>query len=128
MHSNRMRAVRNSNHLSAFGGGLHGPPPPGSMHPLQSRHPPPGAGTPSPKKEAPPREQAPPPARHAGIPPANRITDTCKNITFATSLQTVKMILILVEKTDTVTLVRQLADYNTWPRWTRSPICLLQIW
>ena len=46
----------------------------------------------------------PPASRHAGIPPAmhagiappptlrvDRITDTCKNITFATSLRTVKM-------------------------------------
>ena len=44
-------------------------------------------------------DSTPPAARHAGIPPAmhagiahppvNRITDTCKNITFTTSLRTV---------------------------------------
>ena len=50
----------------------------------------------NPPEQAPP---LPPAARHAGIPPAriahhpvDRMTDTCKNITFVTSLRTVMMV------------------------------------
>ena len=61
MHSSRMRTARSSSRP----GGLHqappGPDPPGPGTPPGTRHPP-GSG--------------PPP------PPVNRITDTCKNITF----------------------------------------------
>ena len=68
-----MRTVRNSSRLLSGAGSPQ----------------PPGAGTP-----------LPPAARHAGIPPAgianpppvDRMTDTCKNITFATSLRTVMMV------------------------------------
>ena len=52
----------------------------------------------TPLEQAPPWEQAPPPEQtpccnacwdSTPPPPVNRITDTCKNITFATSLRTV---------------------------------------
>ena len=91
-----------------------GSPPPRSRPP-HSRHPlsqvPPGPGTPSgtrhpPWDQAPPQDQAPPweqtpyckacwdticNAWWDSIPPVDRMTDTCKNITFATSLRMVKM-------------------------------------
>ena len=62
--------------------------PPRNKHP-QSRHPP-GADPPPAARHAGIAHTHPPAARHAGIPPpVNRMTDTCKNITFATSLWTV---------------------------------------
>ena len=72
------------------GAGPTGAEPPGARTPPWSMHPP---------RADPHGSRHPPAARHAGIPPAmhagiapppvNRITDTCKNITFATSLRTV---------------------------------------
>ena len=90
MHFSRMHTVRNSSRLLL--GGRRSPHPP-SRHP-RIRHPPSSPPPPA----ADPQEQAPPTARHAVIPPAvyagiappqDRMTDTCKNITFATSLRTV---------------------------------------
>ena len=103
MHSSRMRTVRNSSHLLL--GGSSWPPPeagtPLEQAPPQSRHPP-RAGT-FPEQAPPPEADMPPPetcckacwdttcnACWDSTPPlVNRITDTCKNITFATSLRTV---------------------------------------
>ena len=67
-----------------------------------------GGSLPSPPEQAPPQDQAPPPRAGTPLetcckacwdttcnacwdstPPVNRITDTCKNITFAISLRTV---------------------------------------
>ena len=101
-----MRTVRNSSRLLS-GGGLHTPPEqealPRSRHPLeqappQSRHPS-WSRQPPPQKQT-PQSRHPPPCCKAcwdttcnaywdSTPPPNRITDTCKNITFATSLRTV---------------------------------------
>ena len=95
MHSSRMHTVCNSSRLLSGGSLL-----PWSRHPL-------GAGSHPPEQVPPPGSRPPgadpPTARHAGIPPAmhagiappppvNRITDTCKNITFATSLPTVTIL------------------------------------
>ena len=69
MHSSRMRTVRNSSRL-LLGGGEEGVPAPGV--------PAPGGGGIIPACTA------------ADPPPVNRITDMCKNITFATLLWMVK--------------------------------------
>ena len=76
MHSSRMRTVRSSSRLSQRESasvqlGYQPPPPPGPSTP-------PGPGT--------PQEQPPP-----GADTPRGQTDTCKNITFATSLRTVIM-------------------------------------
>ena len=68
MHSSRMRTARSSSRL---GGGS----PPGT--PLRSR---PSPGSRSPCDQAPPGTRHPP--HRPDTPPVNRITDTCKNITF----------------------------------------------
>ena len=65
--------------------------PPWSRHPLPgdplgSRHPQEQATAPHPPEQASPGRRQPP---RSSPPPVNRITDTCKNITFATSLRTV---------------------------------------
>ena len=106
MHSSGMRTVRSSSRLSLGGiclsacwdttprlgtprpgtpqdqAPLHGPGTPLDQAPPRSR--PPGPGTPL--EADTPRDQAPSRSR----PPCGQ-TDTCKNITFATSLGTVKM-------------------------------------
>ena len=101
MHSSRMRTVRNSSHLLSWGGGVsipleQAPPRSGTSIPQSSpppsRHPP-SQSRPPPQKPT-PRHAGIPPAMHAGIAhpsPVNRMTDRCKNITFATSLRTLIM-------------------------------------
>ena len=92
MHSSRMCTVRSSSCLSRGGLpqrmlGYHHPPgsrPPWTRHPPGSRHPP----TRHPPLGADPPDQA-------TTPPPERMTDTCKNITFATSLRTVMIIVVL---------------------------------
>ena len=69
MHSSRMCTVRNSSRLLSGGGSPHTPPRAGTL---------PGTDTHPPLAEQ--------------TPPVNRITDTCKNIAFATLLRTVIMI------------------------------------
>ena len=98
MHSSRIRTVRSSSRLSRGRGGL-----PQCMLGYQPPHPwsrPPGS--------RPPRDQTPPRSRHpwsrhppgtrlprgqnpSPHPLGDRMTDTCKNITFTTSLRTVIM-------------------------------------
>ena len=72
MDSSRMRTARSS----SCRGGLHQAPPWEQTRP-GTKHPPPGADT-HPRDQT-PLDQAPP---GPGTPPVNRITDTCKNITF----------------------------------------------
>ena len=90
MHSSRMRTVRNSSRL--LSGGSPPPHPPRSRPPLEQANPPP--------RSRHPPEQTSPCCKacwdttcnacwDSTPPPVNRITDTCKNITFATSLRTV---------------------------------------
>ena len=93
MHSSRMRTVRSSSCLSRGGwsASVHaGIPPPRSRRPS-------GPGTPP--EQTPPRDQAPPrpgtplgadPRPGPGAPHCGQ-THTCKNITFATLLRTVKI-------------------------------------
>ena len=118
MHSSRMRTVRNSSRLLSGGVSTPPPrsryplpeqtppehaPPPGAGAPQEQATPPgadhPGAGTSlpgDPPGSRHPQEQATAPTPRSRHPPGedtplpvNRITDTCKNITFATSLRTV---------------------------------------
>ena len=102
MHSSRMRTVRNSSRLHS--GGLHTPPAAGTPpeQTPQSRHIPLGADAPleqTPRGTGSPPRADPPCCKACwdttcnacwdSTPPVNRIMDTCKNITFATSLQMV---------------------------------------
>ena len=102
MHSSRMRTIRNSSHLLL--GGLPNPSPPEQAPPWEQTSQ--GADPPG---SRPPREQTPPPAEppnckacwdntcnacwESTTPPLDRVTETCKNITFATSLRTVIILL-----------------------------------
>ena len=103
MHTSRKRTVRKSIHLLSEGAGWRPPleqaPPPGADPAPPQSSPPPGPGTP--QEQAPPGP-APPletcckacwdttcNACWDSTPPMNRMTDRCKNITFATSLRTV---------------------------------------
>ena len=86
LHSSRMRTARSSR----CPGGVSPPDTPGSRTPLGPGTPPPGPGTPP---EQTPQDQASPQSRplRAGnqphppwsghLPPVNRMTDRCKNIT-----------------------------------------------
>ena len=106
MHSSRMHTVRSSGRVSRGGAfwdttPQDQAPPPGRPNSFGTRHlprtrlprtrlpPEPGTplgpGTPHQDQAPPYQDQAPP------TPPVNRITDTCKNITFATSLRTVNI-------------------------------------
>ena len=86
-----MRTVRNSNRLLSGGS----PHPPGAGTPLEQA--PPWKQTPleqAPPRSRPPQSSAPleqAPAMHAGKAHPSGQNDTCKNITFATSLRTVNM-------------------------------------
>ena len=88
MHSSRMRTVRSSSRLSGGrSASVHTTPrsrPPWTRHP-RSRHPP---GSRHPPRSRPPGPVTSP---RPGTPPVDRMTDTCKNITFATSLRTVNI-------------------------------------
>ena len=92
MHSSRMRTVRSSSRLSRGGLPQCRADTPRSRHPPGTRPDTP-AGSRHPPEQTPP-EQTPPPGTRPD-PPCGQ-TDACKNITFATSLRTVKISVMLV--------------------------------
>ena len=119
MHSSRMRTVRSSSRFSWRGmsASVHAEiptprddVPPGTMHPpgsctspfLGTRHPP-GPCTPLPQDHASPGTMHPPRGH----------TDTCKNITFATSLRTVIIAVLRTSTAHDLTLYH-VSTYSTF--------------